>query len=97
MPGTKSISKADLERIVGDPRAVDAALAAFEESVKTLATETTRVLEGEPDHWIAIYRGNVVARGLTFGDVLGELDLQGLPRRETLVEHLTKTPRKLVL
>jgi hypothetical protein len=91
------MSRVDLERIVGDPRIVAAALAAFDESVKTLAAETTRVLEGEPEHWVGIYQGEVVARAETFAAVLDQLHQQGLPGGETLVEHITRTPRKLTL
>ena len=83
--------------ILGDPAEIDRSLTAFSKSAQVLSAEHPRMIEKYPKQWVAIYEGEVRARGSTFLGLMSQADKEGLPRNELVVRYIDRNQRTMVL
>jgi hypothetical protein len=90
------MTETELRRLIGDPKVVDAELAQFRRSAEKFESDL-RLVEEYAGQWVAVYEANVVAHSRTLSDLMRQIDEKGLPRGQTFVGYVERTPRKLIL
>ena len=60
----------------------------FTRSTQYMRTHYHELREKYPDHWIAIYNGEVVGASLGFHDLFDDLKAKGIPLRHTFIDKI---------
>lgn len=69
----------------------------YHEIVVRMRSEQPGLIKKYPDRWVAMGRDGVLAVGDSMGEVLEEVERQGVDSGETVVEFLDTSPPLLIL
>lgn len=98
--GTRMVTGTPAREVLGrlgDPARVIDDLDRYREAVSRLASQRTRLTRKHPERWVAVHGGEVVAVATTVEELLRQVDEKGLPRRDVIIQFLTRKPYIMVL
>ncbi|MCI0441505.1 MAG: DUF5678 domain-containing protein [Chloroflexi bacterium] len=72
-------------------------LVEYSGQVERLEAMREKLTKEHPDMWVAMANNAIVAVADTLKEVLSEIDAQGIPRTEVVVEFLNTKPQSLIL
>ena len=91
-----SISRAAIEKIIGDPSQIDLELQEFRRDTNLLSSQADYI-DKYPKRWIAIYNGTVQADARSLKEVLAAIDILKLPRERVIVRYVDRNLRAMIL
>ena len=69
----------------------------FCEDSSYLTSIWPQVRKEHPDHFVAVYEGEIVAANKTLKGVLTEMDGKGIPKNHAVLRYVSKKPRRMIL
>ncbi len=69
----------------------------FCEDMDYLHSHWVEIRGNYPDHYVAVYKGAVVAACKTLKKVLKELDKKGVPRNVVALRYIAQKPMRMIL
>ena len=91
------MNKAEVAKIIGDPKRLDVELKAFRKSAELLSSKQAHLIEEYPKRWVAVYRGSVKADGRSLDEVLARVDELNVPRGSVLIRYIDRNLRRMIL
>lgn len=86
---------AELQEIIGDPKEALEESRQFSETAQLLSQ--SEIYERYKGEWVALYDRDVRAHSKTLKGILKQVDVQGLPRGQTLIHFIDDGTRTLIL
>ena len=86
-----------LASIGSDPEEVARGPREFSKSAETLSKDRSRLINEHPLQWVAVYRGELLARAHELPSLMEELERRGIPLGDTIVRFIEKNQRTLIL
>ncbi len=83
--------------MLGDPKAVDRELRAFQRDAELLSSKRQHLIEHYANQWVAIYRGDVVAQAKTLEPLVARLKQSRVPRGRAIVRYISDKSCKMIL
>lgn len=82
---------------IGNPAKIDKELQDFHKAALALSSNYPRLIDSYSKQWIAVYHGEVKAKGRTFQSLMDEVDEKKIPREGVIVRYIDRNLRAMIL
>lgn len=82
---------------IGNPAKIDKELQDFQKAAHALSSNHPRMIDLYSKQWIAVFQGEVKAKGRTFQSVMDQVDKKKIPREGVIVRYIDKNLRTMIL
>jgi hypothetical protein len=79
------------------PRVIDGALRQYAKSARVFSSKHPRLIDEHNNKWVCVYKGKIAAVEDSFQSLTTAIEAQNIPPQETVIRHIDREERTLIL